>query len=238
MVIDKPVFSSVANGCAVFIENGRLFNDLSDLFIGSLKALTDSIDAKDGYTHGHSERVAIIARWIAEHLTKTGDLHTDQVHEVYLAGLLHDIGKIGVDDSVLRKAGSLTDQEHELIHKHPTIGAGILRGIKQMGEIVPGVLCHHERVDGKGYPHGLDGQHIPLIGKIIGLADSFDAITSQRSYRDAKQIEDAVEEIRRCINTQFDAKVAQVFLDAVDLKDSSGNGFVEHQQSGVVLCFG
>jgi len=208
------LLNSVANSCAVFIENERLFNDLSDLFIGSLKALTDSIDAKDGYTHGHSERVAIIARWIAERLVETGALHPDQVHEIYLAGLLHDIGKIGVDDSVLRKAGPLTGRERELIQKHPLIGAGILKGIKQMHGIVPGVLCHHERVDGKGYPQGLRTDQIPLTGKIIGLADSFDAMTSRRSYRDEKRIEDAIQEIERCTNTQFDAEVARVFLES------------------------
>jgi len=211
---DVKLFNSVANGCAVFIENGRLFKDLGELFIGSLKALTRSIDAKDKYTRGHSERVAFIARWIAERLIDQQLLEEGQLHKVYLAGLLHDIGKIGVEEAVLRKQGKLTEQEMECIRKHPSIGAGILREIKQMREIVPGVLCHHERVDGKGYPNGLVGDKIPMIGKIVGLADSFDAITSRRTYRSARTVEQAIEEIKKGLGTQFDEKIGRVFINS------------------------
>lgn len=211
---DIHLFNSVANGCAVFVENGRLFNDLSELFFGSLSALTDSIDAKDGYTHGHSERVAFISKWIAEQLVAQGMLAPEQVKHAHLAGLLHDIGKIGVDDQVLRKNGPLTEEEINLIRKHPLIGAGILRGIKQMQEVVPGVLYHHERQDGGGYPHGLKGDEIPLLGKIVGLADSFDAITSRRSYREARDMEQAMAEIKRCVGPQFDERVVTAFLDS------------------------
>jgi HD-GYP domain-containing protein (c-di-GMP phosphodiesterase class II) len=210
---DAQLFNSVANGCAVFIENGRLFNDLKTLFIGSLKALTRSIDAKDQYTRGHSERVAFISRWIAERIAEQEPLEQEQIHRIYLAGLLHDIGKIGIDEAVLRKEGRLTEQEFECIRKHPSIGAGILREIKQMHDIVPGVLCHHERIDGGGYPNGLVGDQIPLIGKIVGLADGFDAMTSKRVYRDAKTVEQALAEIRRGLGTQFDEKVGGIFLN-------------------------
>ncbi len=211
---DVKLFNSVANGCAVFIENGRLFNDLKTLFIGSLKALTRSIDAKDRYTHGHSERVAFISRWIAERLADKETLEQEQIHRIYLAGLLHDIGKIGIDEAVLRKKGKLSVEEFECIKKHPLIGAGILREIKQMHDIVPGVLCHHERIDGKGYPGGLTGEQIPLIGKIIGLADGFDAMTSKRTYRNARTIEQALAEIKKGLGTQFDEKVGRLFLDS------------------------
>jgi HD-GYP domain-containing protein (c-di-GMP phosphodiesterase class II) len=211
---DAQLFNSVANGCAVFIENGRLFNDLKTLFMGSLKALTRSIDAKDQYTRGHSERVAFISRWIAERLAEEEPLDEEQIHRVYLAGLLHDIGKIGIDEAVLRKKGKLTEQEYECIRKHPSIGAGILREIKQMHDIVPGVLYHHERIDGKGYPGGFVGEQIPLIGKIVGLADGFDAMTSKRTYRDARSVEQALEEIKKGLGTQFDEKIARVFLDS------------------------
>jgi HD-GYP domain-containing protein (c-di-GMP phosphodiesterase class II) len=211
---DAQLFNSVANGCAVFIENGRLFNDLKTLFIGSLKALTRSIDAKDQYTRGHSERVAFISRWIAERLAEEEPLEEEQIHRIYLAGLLHDIGKIGIDEAVLRKKGKLTDKEYEYIRKHPLIGAGILREIKQMHDIVPGVLYHHERIDGKGYPGGFAGDQIPLIGKIVGLADGFDAMTSRRTYRDARSVEEALEEIKRGLGTQFDERVAGVFLNS------------------------
>lgn len=211
---DIKLFNSVAGGCAVFIENGRLFNDLKELFIGSLRALTSSIDAKDPYTRGHSERVAFISRWIAERFSEEETLEEEQIHRIYLTGLLHDIGKIGIDEMVLRKPSKLTEQEFERIKEHPLIGAGILREIKQMHDIVPGVLCHHERIDGKGYPNGLVGEQIPLTGKIVGLADSFDAMTSKRTYRGARTVEQALEEIRKGLGSQFDEKVGRVFLNS------------------------
>jgi HD-GYP domain-containing protein (c-di-GMP phosphodiesterase class II) len=219
--IDKPdfdstdinLFNSVANSCAVFVENGRLFKDLQELFIGSLKALTNSIDAKDQYTRGHSERVAFISHWIAEKLVAKGLLTEEQLHRIYLAGLLHDIGKIGVDESVLRKKGKLTEEERNCIKTHPSIGAGILNEIKQMRDIVPGILCHHERLDGRGYPNGLIGDEIPLMGKIIGLADSFDAMTSDRVYRPAMTVEEAIAEIEKGLDTQFDRDVAKAFIE-------------------------
>jgi len=212
--IDVKLFNSVAGSCAVFIENGRLFRDLKELFIGSLKALTNSIDAKDQYTRGHSERVAFISRWIAERLSEKEPLKEEQLHRIYLAGLLHDIGKIGISEAVLCKQGKLTDEEFECIRKHPSIGAGILREIKQMRDIVPGVLCHHERLDGKGYPNGLVGEQVPLIGRIVGLADSFDAMTSKRTYRDARNVEQALAEVEKGLGTQFDEKIGRIFLDS------------------------
>ena len=226
---DAKLFNSVAGGCAVFIENGRLFKDLKELFIGSLKALTSSIDAKDTYTHGHSERVAYISRWIAERLSRQEPLDEEQIHKVYLAGLLHDIGKIGIEETVLRKDGKLTEQEYDRIKKHPSIGAGILREIQQMREIVPGVLCHHERIDGKGYPNGLVGEEIPITGKIVGLADSFDAMTSKRTYRDAMTVEQALAEIEKGLGTQFDEKIGRIFLesDVSELWDIIRDGFSE-----------
>lgn len=226
---DAKLFNSVANGCAVFIENGRLFKDLKELFIGSLKALTSSIDAKDPYTRGHSERVAFISRWIAERLAEKEPLDDEQIHRIYLAGLLHDIGKIGIDEVVLRKKGKLTKEEFDLIKTHPTIGAGILGGIKQMRDIVPGVLSHHERIDGRGYPNSLNAEQIPLIGKIIGLADSFDAMTSKRTYRDAMTVEEALAEIEKGLGTQFDEKLGKIFIgsDVSSLWDIMQDGFAE-----------
>jgi HD-GYP domain-containing protein (c-di-GMP phosphodiesterase class II) len=237
---DVKLFNSVASGCAVFIENGRLFKDLKELFIGSLKALTNSIDAKDKYTHGHSERVAFISRWIAERLSKQEPLEEEKIHEIYLAGLLHDIGKIGIDEMVLRKNGRLTEQEFSRIRLHPSIGAGILREIKQMRDIVPGVLCHHERIDGKGYPNGLTGEQIPLTGKIVGLADSFDAMTSKRTYRDAMTLEQALTEIEKGLGSQFDEKIGRIFLDSdvYKLWDSIRDGLEEINKSSTSSEYG
>ena len=237
---DVKLFNSVANGCAVFIDNDRLFKDLKELFIGSLKALTSSIDAKDPYTHGHSERVAIISRWIAERLAEEDALKEEEIHKIYLAGLLHDIGKMGIDEPVLRKQGKLSERELNHIRKHPSIGAGILGGIKQMRDIVPGVLCHHERIDGKGYPNGLAGKQIPLIGKIVGLADSFDAMISKRTYRRAMTIEETLEEIEKGLGTQFDEKVGRVFIDSdvYQLWDIIKDGFTEIYGTGSSVEYG
>jgi HD-GYP domain-containing protein (c-di-GMP phosphodiesterase class II) len=237
---DAKLFNSVANGCAIFIDNGRLFKDLEELFIGSLKALTSSIDAKDPYTRGHSERVAFISRWIAERIDGEEPLKGEQIHKIYLTGLLHDIGKMGVDDAVLRKKGKLTEGEMNDIRKHPSIGAGILSEIKQMRDIVPGVLCHHERADGKGYPNGLVGEQIPLVGKIVGLADSFDAMTSKRTYRDAMTVEEARTEIEKGLGTQFDEKIGRVFInsDVHQLWDIMQEGLAEIYGDGNLSEYG
>ncbi len=226
---DIKLFNSVANQCMVFIENNRLFDELKELFAGSLKALTNSIDAKDQYTRGHSERVAFISRWIAERMAQTHPISEKDIHHIYLAGLLHDIGKIGVSEAVLRKRGRLSDDERAAICAHPRIGAAILSEIRQMDDIVPGVLCHHERIDGKGYPRGLAGDQIPLIGKIISLADAFDAMTSKRVYRDAMSIRRALTEIEKGIGTQFDGDAARAFLnsDIDKLWHIIQDGFIE-----------
>jgi HD-GYP domain-containing protein (c-di-GMP phosphodiesterase class II) len=129
-----------------------------------------------------------------------------------MAGLLHDVGKIGVPEAVLQKTGRLTDEEFAQIKKHPEIGARILKDIKQVEDIIPGVLHHHERMDGKGYPAGLAGENIPLLGRVICLADCFDAMTSSRTYRKALPLEVALTEIRRCAGTQFDPVLADHFL--------------------------
>lgn len=239
---DVKLFTSVANECAVFIENNRLFNDLKELFIGSLKALARTIDAKDRYTRGHSERVAFISKWIAEQLAQTEPIDQEQIHRIYIAGLLHDIGKIGIDEKVLCKNGKLTDQERTQLRTHPLIGANILGGIKQMKEVIPGVLHHHERIDGKGYPNGLKGDEIPLMGKIVGLADCFDAMTSDRVYHEAQNIDDALAEIEKRLGTQFDEKIGKVFLksDVYHLWDlmqdgvNSGYGSDDYTQYGAV----
>ena len=237
---DVKLFNSVANGCAVFIENGRLFGDLKELFIGSLKALTSSIDAKDQYTRGHSERVAFIAKWIAERYSEQEKLEEAEIYSIYLCGLLHDIGKIGIDESVLRKKGRLTDEELKCIRMHPVIGAGILNEIKQMRDIVPGVLHHHERVDGKGYPHGLAGDKIPLMGKIVGLADGFDAMTSERVYRTAMTLNQTLQEIQKGMGSQYDEKVVKVFLnsDVYHLWDMIKDGLGETYEFGEFTDYG
>jgi putative nucleotidyltransferase with HDIG domain len=205
---DIKLMKSVADAEAVFLENAYLYEDLQQLLMGMLRALTSSIDAKDQYTCGHSERVALIARRIAE----AAGLDEFTTGRVYLAGLLHDIGKIGVPEAVLTKPGRLTKPEFAIMRKHPEVGARILSGIKQVQDLVAGVLFHHERIDGRGYPQGLSGNGIPLFGRIVGLADCFDAMTSNRTYRRALPLEVTLTEIRRFAGTQFDPKLVEAFL--------------------------
>lgn len=206
--VDSKLLNSIANESAIYLENANLFEDVHGLMMGLLHSLTSAVDAKDAYTCGHSERVALLSR----HLAMQARLTDHEVERVYMAGLLHDVGKIGVPEAVLQKTGRLTAEEFEQIKKHPEIGARILQDIKQIKDIIPGVLHHHERYDGKGYPGGLAGEDIPLMGRIICLADCFDAMTSSRTYRKALPLEVALTELRRCSGTQFDPRLTEAFL--------------------------
>ena len=206
--VDLKLITSIGNQSAIFLTNSRLYADLQDLLMGVLHALTASIDAKDPYTCGHSQRVAMISKMLAEDM----DLPPEKVEYIYLAGLLHDIGKIGVPEYVLCKDGKLTNDEYELIKRHPGIGAKILGGIRQLDNIVTGILTHHERPDGKGYPQGLAGENVPIEGLIIGLADSFDAMTSDRTYRSKLPVKDVIKEIQDNVDTQFGRQVVERLL--------------------------
>ena len=206
--VDLKLVSSIGSQAAAFLTNSRLYDDLRDLMMGVLHALTASIDAKDPYTCGHSRRVAQLSKILAE----ACGLGQDKVQRIYMSGLLHDVGKIGVSEAILRKPGRLTDEEFRLIMRHPAKGAEIMSGIKQLEDIVAGILTHHEHPDGHGYPNALSGTQIPLEGLIVGLADSFDAMTSGRTYRKALSIEEVIEEIKINSGTQFDPDLVETFL--------------------------
>lgn len=169
----------VASLIATQSHNARVYAELKDLLFGIIRALTAAIDAKDPYTSGHSERVARIAVRIAEEMGMPPQKRSD----LYLAGLLHDIGKIGIDDEVLKKVGPLTPLEYRKIQEHVEIGVKILQDLKKLRHILPGVRHHHESLDGSGYPDHLEGEEIPLEARILAVADSFDAMSSNRPYR-------------------------------------------------------
>jgi HD-GYP domain-containing protein (c-di-GMP phosphodiesterase class II) len=204
---DQQLLEAAAAYSGAFLENTCLYQDQQSMFLGSLKALTSAIDAKDRYTCGHSERVALLARRIA----LSAGLTPHQAERVHICGLLHDVGKIGVPEAVLCKPGKLTDEEFGLIKLHPEIGHRILKDIPMLEDVLPGVLHHHERWDGRGYPHKIAGQDIPLVARMIALADTFDAMSSTRSYRPAMQRDKVLAEIARSAGTQLDPDLASRF---------------------------
>jgi HD-GYP domain-containing protein (c-di-GMP phosphodiesterase class II) len=234
---DSKLLNSIANESAIYLENAMLFDDVHGLMMGLLHSLTSAVDAKDAYTCGHSERVAAISK----QLTLEAGLPDALAERVYMAGLLHDVGKIGVPESVLQKTGRLTPEEFEQMKRHPQIGARILRDVKQISDLIPGVLHHHERFDGQGYPNGLTGENIPIMGRIICLADCFDAMTSNRTYRKALPLEVALTEIRRCSGTQFDPVLTESFLkitpekfrEYMSMRQEQAKELIELQQRNV-----
>lgn len=185
------------------------YKDLEELFLKLVRVLVNALDAKSPWTRGHSERVAEYA----ESLARAMGLDEDEVKNISLAGLLHDIGKIGTSDPVLDKPGKLTREEYELVKKHPAQGAAILEGIKQLRDVVPIVKYHHERPDGKGYPVGLKGDEIPLGARILHVADSFDSMTADRPYREAPGMDYALSEFSKFSGTQFDPSVIKAALE-------------------------
>jgi putative nucleotidyltransferase with HDIG domain len=183
-----------------------------DLFIGSLRAFVAAIDAKDPYTRGHSERVAAVSRTIARYL----QLPEEVQHKVWIGALLHDVGKIGIEDRILRKEGVLTPDEYEQMKQHAPIGADIMLPIEQLKEMIPAIRWHHEAWNGRGYPDGLKGEQIPLFARIVAVADTFDAVTTNRPYQQAYDLNFAVETIKKLTGSRFDAKIVTAFLRAFD----------------------
>ncbi len=212
----RKLLSIVASRAAAAIENARLYEDLQATFQQTIQSLARTIDKMDRYTAGHSERVAVyavaLARWLG--------LPEDQIEIVRHSALMHDIGKIGCVMN-LNKPGKLTQDEYEIFKKHPVYGREILDPIKFLQPVIPGVHLHHERWDGRGYPLGLAGQEIPIIARIIAVADTYDAMTSDRAYRRALPHEVTMNEIERCSSTQFDPDIAGTFIERLDeLRDA------------------
>jgi len=178
------------------------------MFGGTMRALISAIDAKDPYTRGHSDRVSAFGVLLAKALK----LDAGTTEQIRLCGLVHDIGKIGIPEEILRKPSKLDDTEFARIQRHPEIGASILQDIPQMRELICGVIEHHERWDGRGYPNKLAGEGISRLGRILCIADCFDAMTSARFYRPAREVQEVLSEIERCLGTHFDPNFGKAFL--------------------------
>ena len=185
---------------------------LEQAYLDMVQTLRYTVEAKDTYTRGHSDRVSEYSVLIGEKL----GLPEEQIKTLRVGGLFHDIGKIGIPDSILLKPGKLTDDEYSEIKNHPAIGAHILGSAKIFQDIIPIVKHHHEKYDGNGYPSRLKGEEIPYLARIAAVADTFDAMTSRRSYRGPINVEQVKEEIKRCEGTQFDPQIAEVFLDILN----------------------
>ena len=205
---DVSLLEALGNQSAVAIENAKLYQDLQNSFVATVQSLAEAVDAKDSYTAGHSSRVTEYSVLIAEELK----LSEEELQTVRLSGLLHDVGKIGIQDLVLSKPGKLTDEEFAVMKQHPAIGEKIIRPVKELKAALPGILNHHERYDGRGYPCGIAGEDIPLIGRIIGVADAFDAMTSDRVYRPRLSDEVAINELKKHSGSQFDSNMVKAFL--------------------------
>jgi HD-GYP domain-containing protein (c-di-GMP phosphodiesterase class II) len=190
----------------------RSADENRELFIGTVKGLAAAIDGKDPYTRGHSERVSRISVAIAQRL----GLPAEECEKIRISALLHDVGKIAIDDNILKKPAALTDDEFLIMKQHPQKGYKIMSQIRAMKEFLPGMYMHHEMVNGQGYPQGLKGDDIPLMAKIVAVADTFDAMTTDRPYQQAMKFEDAVKRIESFVGTRYDPSVVSAFAQACE----------------------
>ena len=209
---DLKLFQLLANQVAIAIENANLYEEIHTAFLEVSEALAQSIEKRDPYTGGHTKRVLALSVAIAKNM----NLNDVDMENLKIAAILHDIGKIGVEDNILRKKEKLTEEEYKIMKKHPVVGSEIIGHIKQLKDVIPGMRYHHERADGKGYPEGLKGADIPLIARIISVADTFDAMTTKRPYHGALNDNEAIEEIKRCSGFQFDKDVVDAFLETCE----------------------
>lgn len=207
---DVQLLNALADQAASVLLLARLYADAEELFLDTIQAITSAIDAKDPYTRGHSQRVSDFSAIMAQEL----NLPTATIHHIRVGGLLHDVGKIGIPDAILTKPGRLTDDEFTKMKEHPLTGANILGQVRMLQTELPALSQHHERMDGKGYPAGLTQDQITLIGRIVAVADVFDALTSDRPYRQALSAEEALDILNSNRGTHLDSQCVDAMLTA------------------------
>jgi len=205
---DLSLLTILSKQAALAIENVKLYESMKKDEVNIIKALSTTVDAKDHYTSGHSQKVSEYGTHIAEEMM----LQEREIEIIKYAGLLHDIGKIGMPDEIIKKPSKLSEEEFLIVRNHPVIGAKIIKEIDSLAAIVPIILHHHERFDGKGYPDKLKGEEIPVGARIIHVADAFDTMVSARAYRDMLPAELAISELRKNSGTQFDPAVVDAFI--------------------------
>lgn len=205
--VELEIFCSLGSQAAIAMENANLYQKLHETFLHTAEALAEAVNSRDPYTGGHIRRVQSYALQMAESL----EMHRKDKEVLRFAAILHDIGKIGIDDAILRKADQLTSEEKQLMDDHPKIGAKILGYVEEMKEVIPGVLHHHEWYDGSGYPAGLKGESIPLPARIIAVADAYDAFTTDRPYRKALDKETALQIMAEDAGKHFDPHLLALF---------------------------
>lgn len=208
------VIQMVTDVLAMFRDKEKIRMDMTGR---TIETIAGAIDARDEYTGGHSERVGLYAQALARRMAEEYDFSEEDILRIHYIGLIHDIGKIGVADSVLNKAGKLTDEEFSLMKRHPEIGYEIMSSLgEEIEGVLDGIRYHHERYDGSGYPDGLAGDEIPIVARILCLADSYDAMTSNRVYRKRLTKDEVINELRRCSGSQFDPKLADIFIGLLE----------------------
>jgi len=207
---DQKVLYALASQAAIFLENARLEADVRSMFLNIIVSMAGAVDAKDEYTHGHSMRVARVALVLAHQLR----LPREKMEPLLLSAILHDVGKIAIPDSILKKPEKLDKEEFEFMKSHPLTGAKLLSHITALADVLPGIRHHHEYWNGSGYPHALAGEAIPLQGRIIHIGDAFDAMTTDRVYRRKIDVPGAIEEIQRHAGRQFDPHLVGCLLEA------------------------
>lgn len=209
---DLDLLTTVAGQAAIAVENSNLYRDIRSSYFDTVRALVNALEAKDKYSKGHSERVTLLAMMMADEM----GLPDDRKQALQHAGVLHDIGKIGISMNILNKNGKLTGEEFDAIKDHPMIGEKILDPITFLKDVKTIVGEHHERFDGRGYPHQKKGSELSLEARILAVADTFDALTSDRPYRKALPFDDAVAEIARCSSSQFDPEIVDIFMKTIN----------------------